>query len=147
MINEKKNANEIILQNIYQGAKMGTDAIAKLLPKVKSDQFKDAMSAQLNGYQNFMGDACTKLTAINKAPEEVSIMQKIPSEIGMAMGTAMEKTDSKIAELMINGSVMGLAEIKKSVAGKNGVPADTMKLAQDVIAFEENNINNLKSFL
>lgn len=147
MTDEKKNANEVILQNVYQGAKMGTDAIAKLLPKVKSDKFKQAMATQLNGYQTFMGDACTRLTAINKTPEDVSIVQRLPSELGMIMGTAMDKSDSKIAEMMINGSVMGITEIKKSVAGKSGVPEETMKLAQDVITFEENNINKMKSFL
>ena len=147
MTNGNKNANELILQNVYQGARMGTDAIAKLMPKVKNEKFKQAMATQLNGYQTFMGDVCTKLTAMNKTPEDVSIIQKIPSEFGMIMGTAMDKSDSKIAEMMINGSVMGIAEIKKSVAGKSGVPEDTMKLAQDVITFEENNINNMKSFL
>ena len=146
MPKNEKSANETALQNVYQSAKMGTDAIAKLLPKVQNEQFKNAMSSQLNGYQEFIKEASEKLTCMNKAPEDVGLLQKIPSDIGIVMGTAMDKSDSKIAEMMINGSVMGLSEIKKTMS-HSGIEPDTRKLMSDVVAFEESNINNLKSFL
>ena len=146
MQKNEKSANEIALQNVYQSAKMGTDAIAKLMPKVRNEQFKSAMSAQLNGYQGFIREASDKLTAMNKAPEDAGLLQKIPADIGIIMGTAMDKSDSKIAEMMINGSVMGLSEIKKTMS-HGGIAPDTEKLMSAVVAFEENNINNLKSFL
>lgn len=145
-MNENKSTNEKALQNVYQSAKMGTEAISKLLPKVQSNDFKSAMSKQLSGYQDFIKRSSDMLTAINKAPEDASLMQKIPSDIGMAFGVAMDKSDSKIAEMMIKGSVMGLSEIKKTASCKC-VENETQKLIDDVVAFEEKNINGLKKFL
>lgn len=146
MTNEKKSLDEKALQNVYQSAKMGTEAISKLMPKVQNREFKSAMSSQLSGYQDFIKRSSDMLTAMNKAPEDASLMQKIPSELGMAFGVAMDKSDSKIAEMMINGSAMGLSEIKKTTSC-SCMNKDTEKLVNDVIAFEESNIDGLKKFL
>lgn len=141
------NPNEALLQDIYSSSKMGVESIAKLLPKVQNQAFKNTLSSLLSSYQGFATDATTRLTQMNVVPKDATFMQKLPAEFGIAMETAMDNSDSKIAELMINGSVMGITDMKKSIASNNSVQPDTVTLAQNVIAFHEQNINDLTQYL
>ncbi len=144
---KEQNPDELLLQDIYSSSKMGVESIAKLLNKVSNQDFKNMMSNQMNQYQNFVSAATSKLTQMNVAPKDASMMQKLPADMGMAMETAMNRSDSKIAELMINGSVMGITDMKKSMKVNPKVPPETSQLAQDFISFHEQSIVDLRQFL
>ncbi len=144
---KEENSDELLLQDIYSSSKMGIESIAKLLGKVSNQDFKNMLTNQMNSYQNFATTATQKLTQMNVAPKEASLMQKLPADMGIAMETAINKSDSKVAELMINGSVMGITDIKKAINSNPQVPQETSKLAQDFVTFHEQNIVDLRQFL
>ncbi len=147
MKNNTQDHNELLLQDIYSSSKMGVEAIAKLLPKVNNQDFKNTLSSQLTSYQSFVSDATARLMQLNISPKDATLMQKLPAEFGIAKETAKDPTDSKIAQLMINGSVMGITDMKKAVSSNANASADTLTLTENVITFHEQSINNLLQFL
>ncbi len=144
---KEKNPDEMLLQDIYSSSKMGIESIAKLLPKVSNQDFKNMLSGQITKYQEFVTTATTSLTQLGSVPKDATVMQKLPADMGIAMETAMDKSDSKIAELMINGSVMGITEIKKAANVNTQVPQSTTQLVGDYVTFHEQNIADLRQFL
>ncbi len=65
------------------------------------------------------------------------------------MNTMVDSSTPKIAEMMINGSTMGVINLKKRIgqAQTEGVSQDVVKIANDIMAFEEDNINKMKNYL
>ena len=61
----------------------------------------------------------------------------------------MDSSDSKIAEIMIDGYNMGIIDLQKNInaAKDNGVPEDVMNIANGVVAFEQGSIERMKKYL
>ena len=79
--------------------------------------------------------------------KETGVLAKIPAEVTMNVTTMMDNSNTKIAEMMINGSTMGIIEITRKIRRTPCADADSSKIANDVVAFEENNIAKMKTFL
>ena len=69
--------------------------------------------------------------------------------MSIMMTTMVDSSTPKIAEMMINGSTMGVINLKKRIkqAQTEGVSQDVVKIASDIMAFEEDNINKMKNYL
>ena len=52
-----------------------------------------------------------------------------------------------MAEMMINGSTMGIIELTRKIRRTPDASDDCVKIANDVVAFEENNVNRMKTYL
>lgn len=137
-----------LVHDIYKNVKMGSDSINTLLPKVENPALRQDMTTQLLGYENFSVEATKLLLEQGESPKDISLLQKLPAEAGIHMNTLIDNSTSKIAELMINGSVMGVIDATRALNNcKNSCPAAATKLAQDVITFEDNNITRLRTYL
>ena len=146
---QKKTPDEELLQEVYKSVCMGTDSVTTILGRTKDVGLRQELTAQLDGYQNFANIARNKLSDMRVTAKEVSALAKMPAEVSIMMTTMTDASPSKIAEMMINGSTMGVIEMKKRVkqAQTDGASEDNIKIANDVVTFEENNINKMKSFL
>ena len=65
------------------------------------------------------------------------------------MSTLVDDSTSKLAELMIDGNTMGVVQMKKELSRveQGAISDDATKLAEDVVAFQEKNIETMKTFL
>lgn len=147
------NSNNIkdseLLQDIYSNVKMGSDSIINLLPKIKDDNMKTFMTSQLDQYEKFAQTARKQLIAQGVEPKEVNPISKIGAKIGMEMKSMQDSTTSHMAEMMVQGSTMDVTDLlqKVSVYEKHPECRNSVKLAKEIIAFEEKNIEKMKEFL
>ena len=147
------NSNNIkdseLLQDIYSNVKMGSDSIINLLPKIKDDNMKTFMTSQLDQYEKFAQTARKQLMAQGVEPKEVNPISKIGAKIGMEMKSMQDSTTSHMAEMMVQGSTMDVTDLlqKVSVYEKHPECSNSVKLAKEIIAFEERNIEKMKEFL
>ena len=143
-----EKTNEI-LEHIYKNVKMGSDSITSLLHKVKDDRMISDLTTQLTGYENFACRAADMLKNSGVHPEEEGLMKKIPAKAGIAMNMAMDPSNSHIAEMMIQGSSMGIVDMTKYInaAKRVTISKEAVALAGEVVTFEENNIERLKAYL
>ena len=105
------------------------------------------MGDHLKQYQGFAARAADHLARQGKAPADAGFFEKLPAEVGMAMSQMMDSSDSKTAQMMINGYVMGVAELKKQLSDTPNISEHTAALAADMIQFQLNAINDMKQFL
>ena len=75
------------------------------------------------------------------------MMSKAGLWMGMQMETMTNRSDSHIAEIMIQGSGMGIIEMTKNKKRYSSAKPETMDLADAFVASEEGAIQRMKAFL
>ena len=145
---QNQATEEKLLNNIYQNVKMGVDAINTLLPKVEDQAMRQDLTTQLLGYEEFSTQATKLLLEQGKTPKEISAFQKIPAEAGIHMNTLRDRSNSNIAEMMINGSIMGIIDTTRTLNQcRETCPKQLTQLAHDIIDFEDNNVTRMRAYL
>ena len=138
---------QYILNQVNQGIKMGMDSISNVSEKVQDSRFKDELLFQYDKYNEILNEVNDELTNYDDFPKELNPMQKAMGWMGVEMNTLTDKSNSKIAELMIQGTNMGIIEGVKLL---NHNP-DTEKSIKDIlnkfIDFQQNNVEQLKKYL
>ncbi len=149
MEQRKHSADEALLQEIYKNVTMGTDSVMTILGKAEDETLRENLSADLDTYEGYAKRAKEKLEAMSVEPKGVSAIAKLPAEMGIAMSTLTDRSNSKMAELMIEGAVMGVSEFKELIreADKNGASLENIRLAGDVLSFHEEMINKMRRYL
>ena len=138
---------ESFLGAIYKGAKMGADSIINLLPKVKNNALRSAMTMQLDGYEKYAAEAAKALKHRGVEPKEENLMVLVSAKVGMAVNTMISSDTGHIAEIMIGGSNMGITDMTKLVNNYDTKDSEAVRLAKDEILFEQHNIEILKRYL
>lgn len=80
-------------------------------------------------------------------PDSIGPMAKMASDVSTKMNTLIDKTSSHIAEMMMQGNMMGVIEITKTIKHNPDADAAALQLARDLLQTQENNIQALKQFL
>ena len=150
VVKEKQGADQAyFMSEIYKNTKMGADAIINLLPHVKEDGLRSAMTRQLDGYEKYATRAATHLTGEGITPKEESWFTRLSARLGMAFNTMLDDSGSHIAEMMVEGSNMGITELTKLLNHfeSAGEADEAVRLAHEVVAFEQHNLEVMKRYL
>lgn len=136
-----------VLKELHKGAKMGMDSISFVSEKVEDSEFKDNLSFQYTEYSQFL-DRINKLYEnYGEIPEENAMGQKVMSWTGIQMNTLNDKTTSHLAELLIQGTDMGIIKGRKLLNSNPNISEDVRSLLDNFVVTQENSINQLKKFL
>ena len=142
-----KNINKSILDEIHKGAKMGMDSISYVSEKVGDENFKDNLSYQYNLY----GDILDKVNDVYKKygdiPNDNDIMTKTMSWTGIQMNTLTDKSNSHIADMLIQGTTMGIIEGRKLLNNNPNADTEIINILDNFVKMQENNVEKLKTFL
>lgn len=142
------NENEVnVLDELNKGACMGMDAINYILPKVKDKKLYDLLQKQYNEYK----DVNLKISKLypeysDKDPHETNAINKAMTWYGIQMKTLTDQSNSKIAELLMQGTNMGIIEGRKLLNHKNTDPS-VYSIIQEYVNMQEEIVEQLKKFL
>ena len=141
------NRPEYILNEINKGIKMGMDSISSIAEKVTDDQLKDDLQYEYNQYNSILNDVNAELGKYEEFPKELNPAQKMMGWFDIQMSTMTDNSDSKIAEMLIKGTNMGIIEGVK-LLNHNPETTDNIKnILNHFIQFQENNVERLKKYL
>ena len=139
--------NHYILNELNKGIKMGMDSISNVSEKVQDDRFKQDLKYQYDEYNKILNEVNDELTNYDDFPKEVNPVQKAMSWMGVEMNTMMDKSNSKIAELMIQGTNMGIIEGVKLLNQNPDADNEVKNVLNKFIKFQENTVEQLKKYL
>jgi hypothetical protein len=140
-------------EQLYKNISMGNDAILHLLPRVSDGapggRIKTNMTAALCYYEKLSSKLQNILASHGEEAKEEGTMAKIGARMGIIMNTAMDATDSHIAQMLIEGSTMAITENTKLIHQYENDPscAEPVSLARSLVEFEERHIEALKQYL
>ena len=136
-----------VLDELNKGACMGKDAIHFILDKVKDDALKEELNRQYNKY-NEISDKINNIyqNYNDDTPHETSTMNKVMTWYGIEMKTLTDDSTSKIAELLLQGTNMGIIEGRRLLNHKD-TDKDIHSLVQEYVDMQEKAVEKLKTFL
>lgn len=137
-----------LLNRLYQNAKMGEQTLELMLKKTRNPRLHRTIRYQKDGYNQFSQRVERQLHLRREIPQELSAVSKLSATVGTKANLMKNHFPSHLAEMVIQGSTMGLIDATQHLHKYcHCVSPETKKLAEDMISFEEKNINSLKPFL
>jgi len=141
------NNNVEFLNYISKNAEMGFTSIKDLIDIVNDKKFKEILKQQINEYENIYHEANKLLDNYNEEQKEINSIQKFTSYIMIKINLLKDKSISHIAEMMVKGSNMGIIDIEKKLNSFDNLDKKVNRLGEKLLKTEENNIEQLKSYL
>ena len=150
--NDGKNQDLNILDEVNKGATMGMDAISFVSEKVEDQEFKQVLNDEYNKYK----DISRRVNNIysnysDKEPHETNAMNKMMTWYGIQMKTITDDTTSKLSELLMQGTNMGIIEGRRLINENNNNPneivPDVKNILHDFVVMQEDSVEMLKKYL
>ena len=142
----KKEEKINVLDELNKGASMGMDAIKFILDKVKDEELHSFLEKQYDEYEDISKKIYKVYPDAKKDPHETSKMNKVMTWYGIEMKTMMDDSTSKIAELLLQGTNMGIIEGRRLLNNKD-IDKDTNQLIEEYVDMQEKAVERLKEFL
>ena len=143
---EQNNTNIKFLNLIYQNAQMGLIGIDTVMKKVENEKIAKIIQEQRKEYETFLEDARKILIKYGAKEEEISKLKELSSK-AMAEVMTMGKDDQEIAKLMMEGNQKGVLEITAELNNYDGNDEEILSLARRLLATEEHNREEFKTYL
>ena len=143
------NQNFNVLDEINKGATMGMDAINYVLDKVEDNSFRRVLDGEYNKYRDITNRINEVYPNYNteKEPHETSPMTKMMTWYGIQMKTISDHSNSKLSELLIQGTNMGIIEGRKLLNNNENLPKDIDTILNDFVVMQEDSVETLKKYL
>ena len=135
------------LDEINKGTCMGMDAINFVLDKIEDNEFKKVVQEQYNDYHHIeeeIGNIYHKYD--DGKPHETNAFTKAMTWSGIEMKTLTDNSNSKIAELLLQGVNMGIIEGRK-ILNKKAINKEVEKIVSEYVTMQEKNVEVLKEYL
>lgn len=147
---DKMNVNLELLMHIYQTADMGVYATKNLLEllRKKDNKITHVLEEELKEYEKYTQISETMLKKHDVDPKSSGLMAKMSSDIGMTIETMKDNSDPAIAAMLIEGLTMGTVEMNIKIDKyKRTNKKEILEIAHNLLEFQENEIEKLKTFL
>ena len=143
------NQNLNVLDEVNKGATMGMDAINFVLDKVEDSSFKKVLDGEYNKYRDISNRVNDVYSNYNteKEPHETNAMTKMMTWYGVQMKTMNDHSNSKLSELLIQGTNMGIIEGRKLLNNNENLPKDIDTILNDFVVMQEDSVETLKKYL
>ena len=135
-----------VLDELNKGCSMGMVALDYII-KSDENEFNKLLTNQYKEYEdlsNRINELYDEYTS--DKIHETSFIEKAMTWYGIQKDTIMNNSISKIAELLINGTNMGIIEGRKLINNKK-MDKDIHKLCSEYIKMQEKYLEKLKEFL
>lgn len=136
-----------ILNEINKGIKMGMDSISNVAEKIQDDDFKKDLKFQYDKYNDILNKVNTQLTNYDDFPKELNPMQKAMGWMSVELNTMEDKSTSKIAEMMLQGTNMGIIKGVKLLNHNPTTDEPVKNILTEFVQFQEDTVEQLKKYL
>ncbi len=135
------------LDELNKGCCMGIDALSFTIEKIDEEKFRELLEKQLHEYQ-VLSDKISDLYQeyTDSSIHETNIMEKMMTWYGINKDVVLDKSVSKVADLLINGTNMGVIEGQKLLNNKT-MDKKVHKICKEYVKMQQSYIEKLKEFL
>ena len=145
-----ENQNLNILDEVNKGSTMGMDAISFVSEKVTDKTFKEVLDGEYSKYKK-ISEQVNDLYAnySDKEPHKTNAMNKMMTWYGIQMKTMTDDTTSKLSELLMQGTNMGIIEGRRLLNQNqdNNIAQDVKNILNDFVVMQEDSVETLKKYL
>lgn len=140
-------ADRAVLNESYKNTRMGREAINVIIGKVEDDELALDLNRQACKFVQLEEKIQKEFQKANVELPEDNFMSKTMLWGGIQMNTLLNASTEHLADMMIQGNTKGITELMKVVKANKGVQKEYYEMAQELMDFEEKNIEKLKAYL
>ncbi len=144
-VNQQENLD--LLQQLVRGTEMGKNTLEQMLPLTEDRLLRAELLEEQRGYRTLNQKAHTAVAALGKQAEGAGTLEKLGAKLGVTSRLLGDRSTKKLAEMMVEGTNMGITECVQAQNRNPGASAGAKKLADEVLAFQRDNLRALEQFL
>ena len=131
--------SEEILAEVYRNCQLALQSISDILPEAEDTDVREELMREHEEYEKMGGRAAILAKDKNVELKNPGPIKKAMMWSSIKMSTMTDNSRAHIAEMMTQGTVMGITALKSSLADMSDDMADEdiRKLAEDVLQMEE----------
>ena len=142
-----KKAEEALAE-IYRNAQLALESISDILPETEDAEVREELHAQHEEYERFSAKAAMLASNLGIELKEPNPMKKMMMWGSIKMNTLTDKSRAHIADMMVQGTVMGVTSLRTTASE---LPVDgndeILALLDEMIKVEEQFEKKWKEFL
>lgn len=137
-----------ILNELNKGACMGMDSINIIKDKIKDKEFKNVVEKIYKKYEEVSRNINKLYYKYDRVddPKTTNPISKAMLWSGIEINTLADTSDSKLAEILLNGINMGIIEGRKIFNNKFS-DIEVEDLIKEFIRMQEGSVEELKQYL
>lgn len=131
----------------YKNMRMGSFAIDCIIDKIQNPRLEELLRKQNDFYLDTTEELEKISTSLNHTPIDINIFLKTSSFASIKMKTFINDETSHIAEMLVQGTTMGITDMIKSQSEYNLKFPELLKITNSIVSNEEKFVESLKDFL
>lgn len=144
---EASNVNGKAINDVYKNAHLALQSISNLLPAVSDEDVRTELKEEYEGYEKIIGEISSYMAEKGVEPKDVNVFKKAVMWGSIKMKTIAGASRNQVADMMINGTVMGINELTAMINEKENYAEDVVKFIEKLLSLEEEYRERLKKFL
>lgn len=147
-VSDRASANLSFLHTVYKNAETGITSIDTILKHVTDEELRAVLLKQYDDYDKYCTKLAKHITSQGETPKKNNPFTKAQMWSTINFSALMDDSSSHIADMMIKGSNMGITSLNKELNARRGeLDKDAEDMAKELLAIEQNNIEQLKPYL
>ncbi len=140
-------ADRAVMDESYRNTRMGREAINVIIGKVEDDDLALDLNRQACKFIQMEEKLQKEYHKAKESPPEDNLVNRTMLWGGIQMNTLLNASTEHLADMMIQGNTKGITELMKVVKKNKSVQKEYYEMAQELMDFEEKNIEKLKAYL
>ena len=148
MQNTDRKKDEEVLAEIYRNAQLALQSISNILPQVEDAEIRAELLSQHEEYEKISSKATQLSKDLGYDLKEPNPFKKMMMWGSIKINSMTDNSRSHIAEMMVQGTVMGITALKTSYRDMcDDANAEIRALCAEMIHTEETFEETWKSYL
>ena len=124
------------------------EAIHFVSNKVGDERFKKVLDVEYGKYRDIANRVDNIYSQYSQdEPQETNIMNKMMTWYGINMKTMNDQSNSKISELLMQGTNMGIIEGRRLLNNNPSIDNEVRQILNDFVVMQEDSVETLKKYL
>ena len=136
-----------IIREIVRNTEMGIQSITNLMPYIEHEEFRQLVMSQQDQLRNFYNLALNDLDCKEQEQAKSGFFEKTMLKAGVSMNAMFNNNLSHIAEMLIDGYIMGVNSVQKCVNELKKDGTEMPSIAGEVIDFYDKCIATLREYI
>jgi hypothetical protein len=143
----KENANKKAVLDVYKNAHIALQSLNDLIPSVNDKDLKKELKAQADGYTEVINEVKAYLKKKKIKEQDIGVLKKAMLWSSIKMKTLFDNSRNQVAEMMINGTVMGINELNAMKNEGENLEPEILSFVKKLLHLEEEYQKRLKAYL
>ena len=136
-----------LLFSVADAANIGKDSVEMLMGKTEDEKMIRELKQLSEHYEQTRTQVETRLRETGGKIRDRNVMAKMSVWMGVQMDTLTDRSNSHLADMLIQGTTMGILDVTKTQSACPNADGESAGIAARFLQCEQQSIDALKQYL